>query len=340
MFVLQYKIITEVLCSTGKYVDICTQEHNLATDIWTMPLPKQSMSTNHKNEYPIMKRIFLSFLFVFLAMGMKAINYEEARQQAWFLTDKMAYELNLTPEQYDRAYQINLDYLMSLRSPADCSGYYWSYRDADFRCILFDWQYNLYRTLNYFYRPVRWYQARWYYPVFDRYRYGYYYYERPRVYVSYRGDMWRRRSHNDPSPYIGMRPNRGPGMRDSYHNNEWLGGGRPNGRPGYGNPGNRPSTPPTPPNNNRPGGNNNNRPNNGGRPNDRGNGGGRVDNRPNNNGGSNNTFRDSYTNYRQTGNATMPNNSGRSGGRGVGTPSNNSRTSVGGASVNSSTGRS
>lgn len=284
-----------------------------------------------------MKRILLSFLFVFMAVSMKAISYDEARQQAWFLTDKMAYELNLTPDQYDRAYQINLDYLMSLRSPADCSGYYWSYRDADFRCILFDWQYNLYRTLNYFYRPVRWYQARWYYPVFDRYRYGYYYYERPRVYVSYRGDMWRRRSHNDPSPYIGMRPNRGPGMRDTYKNNSWFGNSRPNSRPDNGNWNNRPSTPPTPPNANRPG--NNNRPNNGGNNNNRGNGG-RVDNGRPNNGGANNSFRDSYTNYRQTGNATVPSNNGRSGGRGVGTPTNSSRPSVGGASVNSGSGRS
>ena len=54
---------------------------------------------------------------------MMAMDYEEARQRAWFLTDKMAYELNLTPEQYDIAYEINLDYLMSIRTASDCSGY-------------------------------------------------------------------------------------------------------------------------------------------------------------------------------------------------------------------------
>ena len=79
---------------------------------------------------------------------MMAMDYEEARQRAWFLTDKMAYELNLTPEQYDRAYEINLDYLMSIRTASDCSGYYWEYRNADLRCILFDWQYNLFRTID------------------------------------------------------------------------------------------------------------------------------------------------------------------------------------------------
>ena len=100
------------------------------------------------------------------------MDYEEARQRAWFLTDKMAYELNLTPEQYDRAYEINLDYLMSIRTASDCSGYYWEYRNADLRCILFDWQYNLFRTIDYFLRPIRWVRAGWYYPVCDHYRYG------------------------------------------------------------------------------------------------------------------------------------------------------------------------
>lgn len=269
-----------------------------------------------------MKRILLSLLLVLLAFSVKAMNYEDAREQAWFLTDKMAYELNLTPEQYDRAYQINLDYLMSLRTPSDCNGYYWTYRDADLHCILFDWQYNLYRTLTYFYHPVRWYQTRWYYPVFDRYRYGYYYFDCPNVYVTYRGGMWRRRSHNDPSPYIAMRPHRGSGMRDHYHNRDWFGGnlnGRPNhnsrpnfnnerpnhnnGRPNFNN--GRPEYNGRPGYNGRP--NNNNRPNtNNGRP-----------SRPYNNG---NNFRDEYTNYRQTGNSGQ---NGRGFGSGIGTPTNN-----------------
>lgn len=270
-----------------------------------------------------MKRILLSLLFVLFAFCAKAMSYEDARDQAWFLTDKMAYELNLTPEQYDRAYQINLDYLMSLRTPSDCSGYHWSYRDADLRCILFDWQYNLYSTLTYFYRPVRWYQASWYYSVFDRYRYGYYYFDCPHVYVTYRGGMWRRRSHNDPSPYVAMRPTRGSGMRDHYQNREWFGGNmnsRPNhnnSRPGFntGRPNNNGR-----PNNGRPD-YNNGRPNNNARPefnygrpenNDR-------PSRPNNG----NSFRDEYTNYRQTGNSSNSSNSGRRFGSGVGAPNNN-----------------
>ena len=103
-----------------------------------------------------MKRTLLTLLLLaVLAIKAAAMPYEEARDRAWFLTDKMAYELNLTPEQYDRAYEINLNYFMSIRTASDCYGYYWNYRDADFRCILFDWQYNLFSSIDYFFRPIR-----------------------------------------------------------------------------------------------------------------------------------------------------------------------------------------
>ena len=183
-----------------------------------------------------MKRYLLTLLIVLAGtLSAKAISYNEARDRAWFLTDKMAYELNLTPDQYDRVYQVNLDYFMSIAYEADCYGVYWNYRDTDLRYILWDWQYRLYVTLDYFYRPIRWIRAAWHYPICDHYRYGYYYYERPRVYVSYHGCNWKRRGHNDVSPYRGWRAERGPGMRDRYDNN------RPGGRPGTHNEPSRPS---------------------------------------------------------------------------------------------------
>ena len=62
-----------------------------------------------------MKKIFLSLIaMLVLTLSANAMSYEQARQQALFLTDKMAYELNLTEEQYQAAYEINLDYLMSI----------------------------------------------------------------------------------------------------------------------------------------------------------------------------------------------------------------------------------
>jgi len=181
-----------------------------------------------------MKRIALTLVFFLttIASQVWALRYEEARQEALFLTDKMAYELNLNAEQFDRAYQVNLDYLMSIDTPADCYGYYWTYRDRDLRCILFDWQYALYTTLDYFYRPIRRLRNAWYYPIFDHYRHGYFYFDRPRVYASYRGGMWRHRGHNTPSPYLGFVSRPGGGLRDRYHG----GNGAPGFRPEYGRP--------------------------------------------------------------------------------------------------------
>lgn len=266
-----------------------------------------------------MKRTLLTLIIAIMALTARAISYDDARQQAWFITDKMAYELNLTPEQYDRAYQINLDYLMSLNGPTDITGAYWQYRDIDLRCILFDWQYNLLSTLDYFYRPVRWYTSRWYYPVYDHYRIGYYYYTRPNIYITYHGCTWHRRRPDRPSPYASWRPRRGAGMH------------------GYG-----PATPPPPPHNHhghhnrpdnnynwpdRPYNNNNgnynhhNRPdnNNGNynhpdRPYNNNNGNYGRPGRPNNN--NNNSgfrpaFRDTYINYRQTGHDTPQRGTGR-----------------------------
>ena len=51
--------------------------------------------------------IILTALFT-MTVSANAMSYEQARQQALFLTDKMAYELNLTEDQYEAAYEINL----------------------------------------------------------------------------------------------------------------------------------------------------------------------------------------------------------------------------------------
>lgn len=242
-----------------------------------------------------MKRFLLLSMICIMSLAAKAMSYEEARERAWFLTDKMAYELNLTTDQYDRAYQINLDYLMSMRSPSDCNGIYWQYRDMDLRCILFDWQYNLYRTLDYFFRPIRWVHSAWYYPISHYYRTGYYYFDRPGVYISYRGGLWRRRSHNDPSPYISHRPQRGFGMRDHYHGrNPYPGGHDKN--PGHNNfrPGHNGNSHPDRPNNqgnNRPDRPNTTFPNTGGNHGNRPGG-----NNPTRPGGSNNQRPDSDKN--------------------------------------------
>lgn len=135
-----------------------------------------------------MKRYIISLLTAFFAAtGMYAMSYEEAREQARYLTDKMAYELNLNEEQYNDAYEINLDYLMSLRSADDVYGIALTHRNADIRSILYDWQYTLFAAASYFFHPVYWRANAWHYPIYTYYRPGFFYYNTPRVYVTYRG---------------------------------------------------------------------------------------------------------------------------------------------------------
>ena len=105
-----------------------------------------------------MKKFILALTALFcITVSVQAMSYEQARQQALFLTDKMAYELNLTNEQYEAAYEINLDYLMGVNTVDDLYGVYWERRNLDLSYILLSWQYRAFCDAAYFYRPLeRW----------------------------------------------------------------------------------------------------------------------------------------------------------------------------------------
>ena len=103
-----------------------------------------------------MKKLFFALVMLTTTMAVHAMSYEQARNEALFLTDKMAYELNLTDEQYEAAYEINLDYLMGVTGRSDVFGTYWERRNLDLSYILFDWQWNAYMAASYFYRPLYW----------------------------------------------------------------------------------------------------------------------------------------------------------------------------------------
>ncbi|MCD8291333.1 MAG: hypothetical protein LUC91_07515, partial [Prevotella sp.] len=102
------------------------------------------------------KYLFTLVTMLVMTMTAKAMSYEEASSEALFLTDKMAYELGLSDEQYDAAYEINLDYLMELETSNDLYGTYWSRRNLDMSYVLTATQYNLFLNAAYFYRPVTW----------------------------------------------------------------------------------------------------------------------------------------------------------------------------------------
>ena len=115
------------------------------------------------------------------------MSYNAAKNEALFLSDKMAYELNLTAAQYEAVYEINLDYLMSLNGHGDVFGIWWDRRNADLRYVLNSWQFDKYVALSHFYRPVAWKSGSWTFAVYSHYNRGHFYNDRPTVFVTYKG---------------------------------------------------------------------------------------------------------------------------------------------------------
>ena len=122
-----------------------------------------------------------------MTISATAMSYNAAKNEALFLSDKMAYELNLTAAQYEAVYEINLDYLMSLNGHADVFGIWWDRRNADLRYVLNSWQYDKYVALNHFYRHVAWKAGGWTFAVYTHYNRGHFYNAHPKVFVSYKG---------------------------------------------------------------------------------------------------------------------------------------------------------
>ena len=118
-----------------------------------VPLHRENKITITTNKnITTMKRFLIAMTTLLtITLSASAMDYEQARQQALFLTDKMAYELNLTEEQYEAAYEVNLDYLMSINTQADLYGVYWTQRNLDLSYILLDWQYNAFVAATYFF---------------------------------------------------------------------------------------------------------------------------------------------------------------------------------------------
>ena len=274
-----------------------------------------------------MKRMIIALVAMFRMTftTASAMSYAQARQQALFLTDKMANELNLTEDQYEAAYEVNLDYLMSVDTYDDLYGAYWRQRNMDLSYILLDWQYRTYINATYFYRPLYWNAGYWHFGIYARYpRRDYFYFGRPHFYVSYRGGhSWRvngNRSWYYGRSFGGPHPGGHPrvGMRDGFNRGDY-GRGR-----SFGNM-NRENRPQMNPNrgfgnasrpNNNAGFGNSSRPQYGGFGNNNG-GFGNNNDRPQNNGGFGNSN-------------SHPN-------RGFGSNNSNSRPNRGFGSSNSST---
>lgn len=167
-------------------------------------------------------------LLLTVALSTMAMSYEQARDRALFLTDKMAYELNLNDEQYEAAYEVNLDYLMSISTYDDLYGTYWTRRNMDLSYILFDWQYNAFCSAAYFYRPLVWTDGVWRFSIYARYpNRTYFYFGRPAFYATYYGGhSWHRNGGRSwyHGRTFGPRPGESRfGMRDRYDRGDFRG---------------------------------------------------------------------------------------------------------------------
>ena len=167
-------------------------------------------------------------LLLTVALSTMAMSYEQARDRALFLTDKMAYELNLNDEQYEAAYEVNLDYLMSISTYDDLYGTYWTRRNMDLSYILFDWQYNAFCSAAYFYRPLIWTDGVWRFSIYARYpNRTYFYFGRPAFYATYYGGhSWHRNGGRSwyHGRTFGPRPGESRfGMRDRYDRGDFRG---------------------------------------------------------------------------------------------------------------------
>lgn len=146
-----------------------------------------------------MKRILLSVVLSVLTLGMSAMSLSKMRTHARFLTDRMAYELDLSSDQYDDCYEINYDFIYAIEGLMDdvVYGYedaidsyyrYLDYRNEDLAYVLDYVQYDKFIRTEYFYRPVYTKGGSWDFRIYIIYNnVSFYYFDKPLAYNTYVG---------------------------------------------------------------------------------------------------------------------------------------------------------
>lgn len=154
-----------------------------------------------------MKRWYMGLVVICLlntTTVVAAMSSSRVRLETRFLTDKMAYELGLTTLQYNDVYEINYDFLASIRGSLDDAMYGDSWaldqyyealdiRNDDLRFVLSSTQYRRFIGLEYFARPVSVDNGRWGLRVYLVYtNRNHFYWPRPYHYRTYCGTHHRR----------------------------------------------------------------------------------------------------------------------------------------------------
>ena len=174
-----------------------------------------------------MKKIFTLAMMMVMTITANAMSFKTAKNEALFLSDKMAYELNLTDAQYDAVYEINLDYLMSVNGRNYAYGTWWNRRNTDLKYVLTAWQYEKFMDMSYFYRPLTWKNGNWTFNVYSHYsNKSHFYKARPKAYVSYKGGNNKKpdryyadKKLNKGKPLIAKNTNNNKGKKTSHFGN-------------------------------------------------------------------------------------------------------------------------
>ena len=157
-----------------------------------------------------MKRIlFMLFAVIMSTVACHAaMSNSKVRKETRFLTDKMAYELNLNTAQYNDVYEINYDFISGVRYLMDdvlrgeewALNRYYDYldiRNDDLRWVLSRRQYSRFMQAAYFFRPIYVSGGHWSFRIYVTYTNpNHFYYPRPYHYRTYCGGHNRVHYHN------------------------------------------------------------------------------------------------------------------------------------------------
>lgn len=135
-----------------------------------------------------MKKLFISLVLVLATVvNANAMSKYRASREARFLTDKMAWELDLSYSQMEDVYEINYDYFRSLVSVYSNYSYAYEIRNEELQFVLTPRQWARFMAIEYFYVPVIVRSYSWVFPIYSHYTKSHFYYDAPHAYSHYTG---------------------------------------------------------------------------------------------------------------------------------------------------------
>lgn len=143
-----------------------------------------------------MKKFFITLVLAAVAVvNANAMSVSRSSREARFLTDKMAWELNLNTYQIEDIYEINYDYFRSLASVYDNNIFAYEMRNQEIQYVLTPSQWIRYKSIEYFFTPVHVVNSAWVIGVHNHYAHNHFYYSAPAGYRHYDGGHAHNKNH-------------------------------------------------------------------------------------------------------------------------------------------------